>query len=1498
MIGTTIGPLASVSSAEAFSMQEYTSGVQPVPGYHLVKFLGRGGFGQVWKATAPGGIPIAMKLIDLHEQQALKELRALNFMRKIKHPHLVPIQGLWIKDEHGEFLEVEQMDLAATTSHGPRRPSEVIIAMGLGDKNLLDRLRECQKENLPGIPASELLGYMEEAAKAIDFLNKPSHELGSGPVSVLHCDIKPQNILIVGDTAQVCDFGLARVVTEASVSNPIYTAAYVAPEMLRDNRPSPTTDQYSLAISYVEMRTGALPLNATGPAMLYAHLEGKLDLTRVTPAEETVLRRATDKDPSKRFPSCVEMVKALRRAVEGVSSYPGISARSTGPLLLKAGEEIVPGYKLIRLLGKGGYGAVWEATAPGQMRVALKIVRNLDAPSGKQEFRALELMKSVHHKNLLEIHAYWLMDMMGQLIPDEARDLPNAPRADTLVLATQLAQGNLSDRLKEYQAAGQGAIPPKELLNYMWQVAEALDYLNQPLHRLGDKTISIVHRDIKPENILLMEDVVKVADFGLAKILEGTSAEIHAESVGMTLAYAAPELMENRVTPWTDQYALALTYYRLRTGFMPFGVIQSQEELIAIHLTGRLDLSRLPAAEREVIATACALKPEARFPCCLDMVRYLTKACQFTEADIVLPAMSLKTAQPTPGAKTRQTYPPFPGDGVSGGEVSAVCTNVTPVSQPADPFGTSIPPLIQPPPLPPGTQPGYPGPYTTDLPISSSPPPIPVKPPPRPSTLPKKEGSHLVPAIISALVMGVVITGVVLLLMSKKDPEQIADGTSSPTKFDPTEFVQTQRNIAKAARQSKRWEEARKALDTTNKYIHQVNELLQAQVQLEQALLAVQKEPADGMTARPLLRELQPKSYQLSETERTEFAKAYLQFANQERVADVALLALKALRDVLKLNIPVAERAVLVEGYAELASTYLDAKLTDGGPPVWDEIAQVCAQAPQAGAWTLALQTEALLEKYRSGSLPPSVQQLLQQIRDKGPQMPLSIAPYLQALAQAAQQQLPSAGETLLATKEQAPWTLSQHRRQRAVELLRKVAENLYLPATARKPFASPQNAELTQKVLQRAQKWSGQPLPAKECTMLALAAWHQQPPHKELARETAASLVESNQVNISQQDGLEVVLIHIAVQEDTPPGRRAAWKGYTLIASAIPDRFQTEVPPPEIYSRLITPAFEVADQVRKDQPSLEHERQVAVVHAALGRLLMARSNLAAAWPFDPISRGKDAFYQANQRDPRNKEYKAGYLYFQALGEIREARRVLNEEDKREKHQRHYSQAKAVIDELEAMHKIREATFLRAKLLLCEQEIDPQKPLGPKRAFEALSAKLEGTARVDAKCLPLLLARVELCANHWKNNLESNTKPEDELAIAELALKQAQDPISKAIAAVDQGLLHLSLMDSGIKINTPVTLSELLTRIEEASRLAPNHPTAWIWKFYKARWLRGQAYQGQQSNSEKLDYLNKALALAGEVRADQGVEAPDKKDVERIEQLLASLKMEIRQLQP
>jgi formylglycine-generating enzyme required for sulfatase activity len=265
-------------------------------------------------------------------------------------------------------------------------------------------------------------------------------------------------------------------------------------------------------------------------------------------------------------------------------------------LVLGAGVEPIPGYKLVRLLGRGGFGEVWEASAPGDFHVALKFIR-LDTDEAGVEQRSLDVIRHIRHPHLLDVQFATRV-------------------ADCLIIAMPLCDESLMDRLR----ASPRGLPPDELLVYMDELARAVDYLNEPNHRASDgKLVGVQHRDIKPHNIFLVGGSVRLADFGLAKILAATSVS-HTGS--MSPHYVAPEVAEGRVSQRSDQYALAVTYHHLRTGKLPFQG-ESVLQIIYAHILGEPDLSGLPEHERPVVARALARRPEDRWPSCRAFVRAL-----------------------------------------------------------------------------------------------------------------------------------------------------------------------------------------------------------------------------------------------------------------------------------------------------------------------------------------------------------------------------------------------------------------------------------------------------------------------------------------------------------------------------------------------------------------------------------------------------------------------------------------------------------------------------------------------------------------------------------------------------------------------------------------------------------------------------------------------------------------------------------------------------------
>ena len=266
----------------------WQAGMEPVDGYQLLAPLGAGGFGEVWKAKGPGDFTVALKMVRLDRQAADSEIRSLEVMRVVRHPNLLATFGAW------------------------QLPSWLIIANELGDKTLADRLDEVVAQGHAGIPGGDLGHYMLDAAKGVDFLNREQHELTGGDAAgVQHRDIKPQNLLMVGGCVKIADFGLAQFLKDRECDHTgSMSVAYAAPEFF-DKRTSQHSDQYSLAITYCQLRGGRLPFVGTPPQIMRGHLSESPDLSMLPEVERPIVDRALAKTPTNRWPSCRQFVRAL-----------------------------------------------------------------------------------------------------------------------------------------------------------------------------------------------------------------------------------------------------------------------------------------------------------------------------------------------------------------------------------------------------------------------------------------------------------------------------------------------------------------------------------------------------------------------------------------------------------------------------------------------------------------------------------------------------------------------------------------------------------------------------------------------------------------------------------------------------------------------------------------------------------------------------------------------------------------------------------------------------------------------------------------------------------------------------------------------------------------------------------------------------------------------------------------------------------------------------------
>ncbi len=261
---------------------------EPIPGYRLLEPLGTGGFGEVWKCVAPGGIHKAIKFVygnlnslDNDALKAEQEFKALERVKAVRHPFV---------------LSMDRIEVVG---------GELLIVMELADKSLFDLLQEYQQAGRSGIPRELLLGFLSDAAEGLDHLIE-RHNLQ-------HLDVKPKNLFLIADRVKVADFGLVKHLERQTASGIMggITPVYAAPETFA-NKISKHSDQYSLAVVYTELLTGRRPFAGKNIRQLAVqHMTEPPDLHMLPEADRAAVARALAKEPNDRFPSCAAFIRAL-----------------------------------------------------------------------------------------------------------------------------------------------------------------------------------------------------------------------------------------------------------------------------------------------------------------------------------------------------------------------------------------------------------------------------------------------------------------------------------------------------------------------------------------------------------------------------------------------------------------------------------------------------------------------------------------------------------------------------------------------------------------------------------------------------------------------------------------------------------------------------------------------------------------------------------------------------------------------------------------------------------------------------------------------------------------------------------------------------------------------------------------------------------------------------------------------------------------------------------
>jgi eukaryotic-like serine/threonine-protein kinase len=248
-----------------------------------------------------------------------------------------------------------------------------------------------------------------------------------------------------------------------------------------------------------------------------------------------------------------DAAEGVTRSTPGGVGAPSSGGQPRGPSLQAGGD--LGGYRLISLLGRGGFGQVWEAEGRDTgRRVALKVLhaRSL-TPEVLQRFeREGRLAAALNHPRCVFVLA--------------AEHIDGSP-----TIAMELMPGGtLGDLLQR-----RGALPTTEAVDYALQILDGLE----AAHAAG-----ILHRDLKPSNCFLdAKGEARIGDFGLSRTVDFKSDLTVAGSFMGTPSYAAPEQVRGQdVDVRADLYSFGATVYALLAGKPPFDGRQPGEVLSRI----------------------------------------------------------------------------------------------------------------------------------------------------------------------------------------------------------------------------------------------------------------------------------------------------------------------------------------------------------------------------------------------------------------------------------------------------------------------------------------------------------------------------------------------------------------------------------------------------------------------------------------------------------------------------------------------------------------------------------------------------------------------------------------------------------------------------------------------------------------------------------------------------------------------------------------------------
>ena len=343
--------------------------------------------------------------------------------------------------------------------------------------------------------------------------------------------------------------------------------------------------------------------------------------------------RLSDSSPAGPCPACLMQLgmqtwQQQRPATGKMDPTAHFPTNDQSPFSMDEIAKKFSQFEILHEVGQGGMGVVYCARQKSLGRlVALKVIRPQKAK--RAEFadrfsREARAMATLNHPNILQIHDFGEVD-------------------DLYYLSMEYVDGiNLRQMIRGNR------LTSKQALEIVPAICDALQYA----HDHG-----IVHRDIKPENIMIdTEGRVKIADFGLAKLLDKESAGptlTRANHIMGTMHYMAPEQIETPLTVdhRADIYSLGVVIYELLTGELPLGRFEPPSHKVSIDV--RLD---------EIVLQTLAKEPARRYQHVSDVKSDVQSVACMENPAALNPAASVGVRSPkadnlhgeTPLAPTRQ----------------------------------------------------------------------------------------------------------------------------------------------------------------------------------------------------------------------------------------------------------------------------------------------------------------------------------------------------------------------------------------------------------------------------------------------------------------------------------------------------------------------------------------------------------------------------------------------------------------------------------------------------------------------------------------------------------------------------------------------------------------------------------------------------------------------------------------------------------------------------